>query len=250
MNVKVKTIGGGIFSKVMVGIQSVSPSFDLNNLVMDIDWGRVDSKRQNKTDVNPFNWVLDQNESIKVDKIIPAGVSSMHSQFLTNKNFDIKFSGYKNVIQKLNIKKEIHDRIPNNINERTLGVHVRLTDMNKIHKQYGVLTTDSFKRKIDSVINSGDYDNIFVASDNMESIEELSKHYKIIYNDVTNRSLTEDGSEYNKFLQDNSGEKSLWCDSFLDFLTLSKCGGIIYTPSNLAIASIMYSNTIKNKYRI
>jgi len=253
MNVKVRTIGGGIFSKFMIGVQSVSGAIGINQIdgfQLDINWQQVDPTRQKPLEVNPFDWVLEQDPNMNIHKTLIGRVTPLHSQFLQIPDFDTKFKNFKTLVQKLKIKEDILNNVNPLVDSDTIGVHVRLTDMNKLHSNYGVLTTDSFKRKIEEVIKTSGKEKIFVASDNSASIEKLSKHFDIIYNDVSNRSNDEEGRGYNKYLRENSGEKSLWEDTFLDAISLSKCGELIYTPSNMAIASVLYSNTIKTKHRI
>lgn len=252
MDLLIKTIGGGILSKFMVGVQSVNNDTTINNIKnvrMEIDWSRVDEERQQKTTENPFDWVFDQ-KNFKPTNTIASTIKPLHAEFLNEKDFDIKFSNYKNLVHKFKINSSVIERINPVIDEDTLGVHVRLTDMNITHKEYGVLTTDSFKRKIDEVLKESGKSKVFVASDNVGSIEKLAKHFDIITNSVNNISSDEQGLNYNKFLRDNSGNKFLWQDTFLDVMSLSRCGELIHTTSNMAIASVMFSNTITKKHRI
>ena len=106
---------------------------------------------------------------------------------------------------------------------------------------------------IDSVMTNNDFKNIFISSDNTESINKLiDTDYNIITNtEITNRNINEaDGAGYNKLLKASHLEEKFWVDSFLDMLSLAKCGELIKGPSSLSNTSIILSSTFKKVYYV
>ena len=143
----------------------------------------------------------------------------------------------------------VDDRITNN----TLGVHIRLTDMNSMHgKDYGVKTFDDYLMVIDRLMGDDTMGNMFISSDNSESISKISNKYNIITNQgISNRHSSEvDNGDYNKSLRAQISESRLWEDSFLDMVSLSKCGVLIKNVSSLSNTSIIVSDTINKVWYI
>jgi len=57
-----------------------------------------------------------------------------------------------------------------------LGIHIRLTDMNRHHgSQYGIVSYEDYIKKMSDVLIKNKINNIFIASDNFESREASIK---------------------------------------------------------------------------
>ncbi len=257
MNIKIETIGGGIFSKFMIAVQSILHNVEninqIKNIYIDINRDKICTIRNKNITINPFDYVLEQNPNLVFDKIIDSEISHKKryekygSQVYTDINKNLDLPKLKKICTKIKIKNNILNMVNSNIDKNTLGVHVRLTDMNLTHKNFGVGTTQKYIETINKIKK---YNNIFIASDNINSIESIKKKFDIIYNNTSNRCINENGYGYTEYLRNNSSEKNLWVDSFLEMLSLSKCGKLIYKVSNLNNVSVVFSNTIKKTYRI
>jgi len=250
MNVLVKTIGGGVFSKFMVAIQSILASVPdpniIKNIYIDIDWDRVDPVRQKSMDSNPFDYVLNQNNELVFDKIILAKPHPCYTD-INNHPHLVKL---RIICGKIKIKKNVKDKAIS-VGGDTLGVHIRLTDMNTHHPNYGVANTEGYINKIENVLTSEYSKEIFVASDNVESLDKINDKFKTISNTTSNRSNEENkGHNYINYLRNVSANESLWVDSFVEMFSLSQCSEIIYRVSNLNNASVIFSNTIKKTHKL
>jgi hypothetical protein len=167
-----------------------------------------------------------------------------------------KLQRFKIIESKLKINSRLQSKIDKalillNLTDKTIGVHIRLTDMDRHHgSDYGRKSFEDYVYKINLALNE-EHDKIFVASDNIESIEKLQKIYgdKIIYYDELMRphsETTDDNKVGNEGFQlDHFNEESFWHDSFIDMFLLSKCGVLIHRVSNLSNAAKIYSNTLK-----
>jgi hypothetical protein len=132
------------------------------------------------------------------------------------------------------------------IDDSTVGVHVRLTDMNIIHgKDYGVLSFEDFKTQLNPDTK------YFISSDNNESINKLKELFGNNINYVKDMIRSEFENENSESLRlNNFKNPQFWIESFLEMLLLSKCGTLICRSSNLSNASIINSKTIKNIIRL
>ena len=240
MNHIINVAGGGIFSKYMLCVQNLA-NIDFEKVYLNI----ID----NRTDNNMFNSVLNQTLTDNLTNI-----ECNHIQGYNNQNkieLSNKFNNYKNVVSKFNFKDDLLDKIKIlqeqlNITEKTIGVHVRLTDMNIHHvNDYGSSNFDDYLKYFN------EYDDFFVASDNKESLNKLVDIFgdKIKY--VPNIIRGETKKENTSLLQlTNFKNNIFWEEAFIEMFLLSKCGSLICRASNLTNAAIVHSDTIKNIIRI
>jgi hypothetical protein len=256
MNIKVDTFGGGPFSQFMVALQSINDVHKndldkIDNIYIDTDM----------VSINPFNYVLEQNSEMLFDSIVNCRES--HHRREQNKGileytdlFNINngdLENLKKIIKKIKIKNTVTDKL-NTLNDRTLGVHIRLTDMNSIHPIHGIFTINDYISKIKTVLK-GDptLNNIFISSDNDESISKIISifsNHTITYNTVSNRSVKEDDTSYMSYQTKSFSSEMFWVDSFLEMLSLSLCDELIYRVSNLNNSSVIFSEKIKKTHKL
>jgi hypothetical protein len=120
-----------------------------------------------------------------------------------------------------------------NINEKTLALHIRLNDFNFVHgAEYGYVYYEDYIKEIDKILNKNDINNIFVGSDNYETLEKLKVRYgnKLEFIDNISRNLKEYQDNTDVILQNFRnrliGEYN-FITPFIDFLLLIKCGYFI-----------------------
>lgn len=168
-----------------------------------------------------------------------------------------RLADYKRVLNKIHIKNEIKTRVDDlcklvNINEQTLGVHVRLTTMS-LHTHAPVTIEDYF-RMVDQELETGRYNGIYVSTDNVESLVKMEqryarwiRYYPNLYR-LPNETIGNDNEwawEYDMFFH-----KRFWQESFMEAMTLARCGALVCRDSNFSNAAIVFSNTIKNVIRV
>ena len=169
-----------------------------------------------------------------------------------------RLDDYKRVVAKLKIQNEIRSRVDDlvklvNITPRILGVHVRLTTMS-VHSNYQPATIDDYIRTIRQELDTGKYDGIFVATDNVESLVKLEREFNDIIRYYPNllrlpteniTNVTEWSWEYDMFFH-----KRFWQESFMECMTLAKCGGLICRDSNFSNMAVVFSNSIDKVIRV
>ncbi len=206
-----------------------------------------------------FNYVLDQVKGSNYQYIgyLPQGPTYNKENKI---ELSSRFQDYKRVLNKIRFKPQLYFHSEkfcreNNITQDTLGVHVRLTTMNMLHWDlYQNVTIDNYIDSIKIEFISGKYKNIFVSSDNDESIEKLRKEFgdKVIAHDNFIRYPAEQHKdffdsipEYDWFYQ-----KRYWIETFNDCMVLSKCGGLVCRESNFSNMAILLSNGYKKITRV
>lgn len=243
--VRVNITGGGVFSKVMIAIQNIEKDgHGLENCYFNI----VDHRALGEDKLNPLDSVLNQscNEDYR-----DANYSGHKTYNKEDRIYESpEFEKLKAIATKLNYKQELKVLVDDyvymlGIDQNTIGVHIRLCDMNIQHgRDYGYVYFDDYVKKIKKELNSKS--KIFVASDNEESILKLQKLFgsRILYVKGLIRAKTEAEDSSNLQLE-HLREGKFWQEAFLEMLLLSKCSKLICRTSNLANMVMISSNTIQ-----
>jgi len=137
------------------------------------------------------------------------------------------------------------------INENSLAIHVRMTDMNTVHaNDFGVVTREHYHSVIDNMLRSyPNIDNIYITSDNTESIHVLqsrySDRYRITYVTDSYRREKEDSEncDFQRLAINVLPEFHL--RAFTELLIASRCSYFIYRISDVSNFCLLYSDTIK-----
>ena len=255
MNISIETTGGGIFSLFATAIRQILFDFnhfnalnDINNIYIDINRDLYRYKQNIKS--NPFDYVLDQKK-IKPDFVLKAfhQGTSYNDHNLLYGTPDLE--KLKLICSKIKIKDTIVNKINKEICEDTLGVHVRLTDMLDHHIDlHGGGSTDEYLKCIADILKFNKVKNIFVASDNVFSLEKIKENFEIIHNQVNNINKTEFNGNYLNYQIENIHKEDFWIDSFVDMLSLSKCGILLNKLSNLNNTALFFSKTLHKFYKI
>jgi hypothetical protein len=163
------------------------------------------------------------------------------------------FNSLKKACSKINIKKniiEIVDKFSAQFTPNTLGVHVRTADMNIIHPEYGVFTTNDYINRIKDIKDTETIDTIFVASDNNGSIDMIRNVFgNVLSYDCVLREATENFKDDSMHSM-NMHNPILWEEAFIEMLLLSRCSQLLCRVSNLANASILFSNSLTKIHRL
>lgn len=258
-NLLVRTIGSGIFSTFIIAIQSILKQVNdlenINNIYIEFDKNIENSRHHFHLDNNIYNFVFEQSND-KIYDIIQGALYEDHiypnlahiDQNILNK---MRF-----IISKLKLKTTITNKINPEIDQNTLGVHIRVTDMRAIHPGYveNIIDKNSYISKIEQIISENtNINKIFVASDNDILLSELKEYFpNLISNTVSNRWHSQDdpNGSYAEYQYNQIANEQFWIDSFVEMYSLSKCGYLLYSTSNLSHASLFFSNTINKTYKL
>lgn len=169
-----------------------------------------------------------------------------------------RLEDYRRVISKLRWRQDVIQGAENccrnaNINEKTLGVHVRLTTMT-LHNNYEKVTLDDYIKAIEKTYAQGHYDKIFVSSDNHQSLRRLIDHFGSTITSYsgferlpheTIQSEFEWAKEADWFFQER-----IWHQAFYEMITLAHCGGLVCRESNFTNMAIVWSRSLRQIERV
>ena len=237
--------GGGIFSKMMLAIQNIAAfDYGIENCYFNI----ADNRALGLYDSNPLDSIINQSydERYVFGESKPLMPYSIHNRIEES----VDYLKLKYIASQINYKQELKVLVDDfkymlGIDQNTLGVHLRLCDMNIEHgTDYGYFTFEDYVKKIKQEL---DYNTkIFVASDNNESIKKLQTLFgnRILYVPELIRAEKEVENSI-KLQLDNFRKDRFWREAFIEMLLLSKCSKLICRTSNLANMAILSSNTIQ-----
>jgi len=197
---------------------------------------------------------LFEYDTNSIEHVVTLDESSSQIYFLNAWKSDY-YSLLRSLVRKNKISKSIKHTVDLyktnfNIDENTLAVHIRLTDMNVKHiNDYGYRDFNDFCAHIDKMIAKyPNINSIYVCSDNDESINKLiAKYttYKIHYITDTHRVEKEDSDNYASFLKDFNNIEHIEIKLFTELLLAAQCSYFICRVSDFANFAILYSDTFK-----
>jgi hypothetical protein len=237
MNILLDVGAAGIFSKVMFAIQNLVKYNPENAYVNCLD------ENANIIYTNPFDYVFEQP---KVDRTYERYFAQGLGSYTYRNKIEESalFYSYKNCAEKFVFTKDLREFIHSNrnlVSHNTIGIHVRLTDMNVLHKIYGVYNIDHYLQLAESLLLKTDA-NIFVASDNDESLCRFRGEFGERVGYVPNmlRCKQDDGNS-TQLQYDLMYKKRFWLEAFLEMYLLSKCDTIVCRTSNLSNVAKIFS---------
>ena len=136
--------------------------------------------------------------------------------------------------------KEIKQEVEKNINDmniglNTLALHMRTTD-------YGHHDIDRYKSVVQDVLNSKKYDNIFVASDSIESIMIIKNNFpNVRYYETPLRSEKLTTMVPLCHIVNGNDKIKHGKDVLIETLLLSSCGRLVCINSNVSAMACFYS---------
>jgi hypothetical protein len=182
---------------------------------------------------------------------------------------------YSYILKKIRFSKQvlgIVDDYLKNFDINTLGIHFRLTDMNEIHTKLSPIKYTDYIIELNRYIENFNIKNIFVASDNIESINKLNNenlNVKIFYRDVkryhAEKAESKDmiwhknylkgdivNTELNYFKGNvfNIYDPNTHLECIVDCILLSKTKHLIFTHSSISYLAILMSDTITSTSNI
>jgi len=264
MNYKLNISSGGmIFSKFTIAMHNCLKLENIENLYFNITDTRMPGNHY-------FDYILDQKlddtyKAIECKYMGIYGQDDLHNQHkITGKPLgpledSPDLMKYKEIAKKIKIHSHIRENVADlkknfNIGDKTLGVHLRATGNNYDHCYLGMHLSSDYMNKIDEILKIHDIDNIFLATDNEESIKILSDRYgdMINYRDITLRAKGErDGDWYGHHVgyRMRISDKVMWDEVIVDVLLLAECPYMLCRVGNPSHGAMMFSPHNQKIYR-
>jgi hypothetical protein len=140
------------------------------------------------------------------------------------------------------------------LDKNSLAVHLRFTDMISIHPEYGIfLLKDYFDKIVKVLENNKSIQNIYIASDNKEKLNDLKQllidynnNIKVFYFDNPYRIDKDDAKENWNSQYININNIDFYNNILIETLLISRCGVFIFRISDIANTAIIFSDTLNN----
>jgi hypothetical protein len=252
MNLKLTGTGAGIFSQFMTIIPNAIAYPDIENIYINTTYQRFFG-----IPLEGFNAVFDQYYDDTFKEVICTyfGTYTNDNSVGLGKIEDhVHYQKLKSICSKLVLKESLKNTVNDTASlfrGKTLGVHIRLGDMNAGHPEYGVFSIENYIARMKKIVARENIDTIFIASDNDDSISKIldDEFQHIIYHHGFTRNTTDDFKDGNIFCS-NVDRPEFWREAFAECLSLSRCDQLLCRVSNLANAAIIFSNTIEKIHRL
>lgn len=216
-------------------------------------------------EVNPFEYFFEKTDgdiTNALDEYPRVEYCTRNYFWAENLNGGISYKVSQNYIDKmaiimskyLSFKKNVLEHVQKTnstlcLNERTLAVHVRGTDYRKNYRNHPVfLETKDYYNAIDSVLNKGKFDRIFLATDDKDILSEFLGHYRdmVVFSESSERGTGTDGVHTSNCIRKSPYYLAL--DVISDMIALSSCGGIISGMSQVSLLARIYRKSINKDY--
>jgi hypothetical protein len=236
----------------------------INILLCGYDKVRVDTTN-NKTiccngyDDNSWDNFFNQKYEHQDKAKIINGEVDCGSRLYYKKNYkhndDIILKAKKLFFSNFTINQNIIDKVDefylnNMVNKTTLGVQVRLGDMQKNHNTANVVI---YEKRINDILNKHkDIEQIFLATDDDIAVNHLTSKIKIPI--IYQKNIYRDSSSnpYRRISDERENHNYRLCEEVLmDILLLGKCEYFIRAHvSSVSNVSIILSDNIKETYNL
>lgn len=197
------------------------------------------------------------SNAIEMNSLISANINyEDRDMFMNPENFvDLKNKFYNSFSLKQYLKDLIDEYYINNIkNKVTLGVQVRLTDMNHYHN---VSPVESYITKIKEILSiNPEIDQIFLATDDAKIIKKIKDEINIPILYYENMFRADEKNlhihPYDRFTSERKNHKyKLGVECIQEIFTLSKCDFLLKSDvSSVSIIASILSDNIKKVYKL
>jgi hypothetical protein len=254
---------------IMCILQFINYYRKKNNILIE-DINNIYIKKS--VNVSNMNCIFDDNMNKDIFTLFFTNDSSIENVDYNNIYLNIE---YNLLAKKIKFSKMVIDIVNKEMStfENTLGIHFRFTDMNKVHLINNPNSYNGYLLEILNYVYKYKINNIFIASDNDESIHKITnhaelKHINFIYrnNKRYEKENADDSDMYwhvntdtnipHSYLNNfkniifNIYDSNTHLECILDCILLSKCNHLIFSHSNVSYLSILLSENIKNKSKI
>lgn len=217
---------------------------------------------------NPFEYYFEQPTGLKYDEVMSASnvvyAPNFHGDIVEQLNqkpfsyeIDEEYIDHMAGVMKRNIRfnAETKNYLEKNIgeiigNRNVLGIHYRGTDFKQNYNRHPVaLTLENQIAKVKEIMESGEYEKIFLATDDVSAIEQYSKTFReqvVYYQDVCR-------SEDNKSVAFSENKRKhhhylLGLEVLRDMYTLANCKGLVSGVSQVSNAARIMKRSLGERY--
>lgn len=262
LDIQINVVGGGLFSLYHQCLETILHLhnscifniYDIRSFRIRIPDGHVFN------DINLFDHIFSYGESCERVEYYTEYAQNTFTNISENPDLLTMFRTlvHKNMIQPVITQRVDKYSDTFAIDENTLGVHLRMTDMNSIHgNEYGVFDVDDYIKRCDMIIaRRPNINKIFIASDNSVSLQKVKAYYEnlnfpVVYIEDSIRNKEEhcnDSGFMIDSMNNSSGVVTYQANVMTEMLVLSKCGYLLHRISDFANMAMIYSTSFKETF--
>ena len=217
---------------------------------------------------NPFEYYFEQPVGLKCDEVMSAknvvyalGVHGDIAEQLNKNCFSYEISeeyinhiaGIMEKYIRFNTKTEKY--LKRNISEilgnyKVLGIHYRGTDFKQNYNHHPIaITLENQISKVKEIIESGEYDRIFLATDDVRAIELYTKEFgeKVVYYEDVYRSEDNESVAFSKSEREKH-HYLLGLEVLRDMYTLANCKGLVSGMSQVSNMARIMRRALHERY--
>lgn len=147
------------------------------------------------------------------------------------------------------IEEEIKKR---SVNEKVLGIHIRGTDYKLNYKDHPIyISPEIYYEYIDSALKKYEFEKLYIATDDEDILKEFINRYgleKVLYSRETTRGSGTCGVHMGNAIREHHRYR-LGLEVICDMCTLSACGGILSSMSQVGLISRIYKRSKKESFK-
>jgi len=252
-----RTPGAGFFSNLLYVIKNLDIA-EKNNYIPIVDMCNFPTMYNQKININNKKNIWEiyfkQTSNFNLKDVY----KSKNVYFSPSKfkfRYEIyKKKKYKKIFDKyIKVDKKILTIVDKFVNkyfkdEKILGIHFRGTDQLIAPNHSHPPTIFEIENLIEKKVLKGDFDKIFLLTEDLRYFNRLKKKYKeLIYSyDYFRAKNIEDFSNSKR----RNHRNKLGFENLVEAITLSKCNKIVFCESNISMFAIFYSNFKISKYHL
>lgn len=251
------TPGGGFFSNLVYVIKNLDIA-DKNNYIPIVDMCNFPTMYNQKININNKKNIWEiyfkQTSNFRLKDVYKS-----KNVYFSPSNLKFRLEGYKKKNYKkifdnyIKINKEILVTVDKFIkkyfkDEKILGIHFRGTDQLISPNHSHPPTIFEIENLIEKKVLKGDFDKIFLLTEDLRYFNRLKKKYKnlICSYDYFRAKNIKDFSNSKR----RNHRNKLGFENLVEAITLSKCDEIVFCETNISMFAIFYSNFKISKYHL
>ena len=251
------TPGGGFFSNLVYVIKNLHIA-DKNNYIPIVDMCNFPTMYNQKVNINNKKNIWEiyfkQTSNFKLRDVYKSKNVYFSPSNLKFRLEVYKKKKYKKIFDEyIKVNKEILVTVDKFIkknfkDEKILGIHFRGTDQLISPNHSHPPTIFEIENVIEKKVLKGDFDKIFLLTEDLRYFNRLKKKYKdLIYSyDYFRAKNIEDFSNSKR----RNHRNKLGYENLVEAITLSKCDEIVFCETNISMFAIFYSNFKIFKYHL
>lgn len=206
---------------------------------------------------NPCNWfesskVVSRTTGVAVDATMTHTTSTWSAEELSSSKTIIPFRLLSKYVDNFSPNQRIIELLKSfELPPKCLGVHYRGTDHINAHSHSKPVSMNMFLKSIDEELEQGEYDNLFLATDEQSAVSVITEHCEKkhgITPKVNNFIRSSSVTPIHKLPLDSAEKIRIGDEVITDASCLSRCASVICRDSNIINYATVLNPSLRTNY--